>query len=56
MRLVRFQGGSIIDDVGAKKFTNVELQMNNAIEALTPPRKEQPILAEDQRIILSLQE
>ena len=33
MRLVRLQGGTIEQ----RSFTNVELQMNQALEALAPP-------------------
>ena len=33
MRLVRLQGGSTIDDVETFSLTNVDLQMNQAIEA-----------------------
>ena len=40
MRLVKFQGGTIIDDVGQKSLTNVVIQMNYA--ELLLRRKQSP--------------
>ena len=49
MGLARWQGGTIIDDVGQRNLTNVERQMKQAIEALDPPPKWKATLTEDQR-------
>ena len=55
MRLVRLQGGTLILILKQRNRDNVELQMNQALVGLVPPPQKCPILAEDQRVICSLQ-